>query len=168
MHRYWIPKYQLKIVAGNGQYSELLRQLAVKLGIADHVQFLSGVPLDELRNLYQKCEALVYPSLIEGFGLPPLEAMACGRPAIVSDTELSHELYGDIPLFVRLGSAESWCAAFEALPHYSQDRADRGIVTAKSYSPQRMRDALQSALGKIWGIGIQEQPAISYSYGLHH
>jgi glycosyltransferase involved in cell wall biosynthesis len=163
MHRYWIPKYQLKIVAGKGQYSELLRQLAMKLRITDHVQFLSGVPLDELRTLYQKCEALVFPSLIEGFGLPPLEAMACGRPVIVSDTQLSHELYGDIPLFVRLRSAESWCAAFDALPYYSQERIDRGISVAQSYSPQRMRYALQVALAKIWGIGIQEKSAISHS-----
>jgi len=162
MHRYWIPKYQLKIVAGKGQYSELLQQLVMKLGIADRVEFLSGVPLDELRTLYQRCEALVYPSFIEGFGLPPLEAMACGRPVIVSDTQLSHELYGDVPLFVQLGSAESWCAAFDALPHYSQERANRGITIARSYSPQRMRSALQEALAKIWGIGIEERSPASY------
>jgi glycosyltransferase involved in cell wall biosynthesis len=113
MHSFWQGRYQLKIVAGAGQYQGTLRALATELGIEHHVEFLTDLNDAEIQHLYQQCAALVYPSLMEGFGLPPLEAMACGRPVIVSDIPTFRETCGNIPLFIRLGDRESWKEAFE-------------------------------------------------------
>ena len=155
IHRYWSAKYRLKIVAGQGQYSDLLRHRAAELGISDRVQFFMGLPAGELLALYQQCAALVFPSIMEGFGLLPLEAMACGRPVIVSDSQLFHELYGDVPIYVELGNIESWEKAFTTLETYPDKRSDAGIVLAGSYSQRRMCGALREALLKIWGIDFQ-------------
>jgi glycosyltransferase involved in cell wall biosynthesis len=151
MHSCWQHNYRLKIVAGSGQYLESLRVLAYELGIADRVDFLTNQSLAKLTELYQHCAALVYPSLMEGFGLPPLEAMACGRPVIVSDIPPFRELYGDTPFFVRLGNPDSWQEAFDGLPLYSHERMLAGIERARSFHLERMRKALHEAIHEIWG-----------------
>jgi glycosyltransferase involved in cell wall biosynthesis len=151
MHRCWASRYRLKIVAGASQYAESLKQMVNELKIQDRVELLSGVSRTELLSLYQHCAALVYPSIMEGFGLPPLEAMSCGRPVIVSDIDLFRELFGDIPLYVQLGNVESWRAAFAALDGYSEVRIRSGIEHARSFSQARMRRSLFCALRTIWG-----------------
>ncbi len=57
----------------------------IELGISDSVIFTDFIPLEDLPIFYNACEFLVYPSFYEGFGLPPLEAMACGVPVIASN-----------------------------------------------------------------------------------
>ena len=61
----------------------------------DNLLFLGYVTDEESRALSEKCLAFLHPSKYEGFGIPPLEAMMCGCPAIVSDIEVFHEVYGD-------------------------------------------------------------------------
>ncbi len=58
------------------------------------VSFLGRVPLEDLVRLYNAASVFVYPALYEGFGLPPLEAMRCGCPVIVSDTSSLPEVVG--------------------------------------------------------------------------
>jgi glycosyltransferase involved in cell wall biosynthesis len=70
------------------------------LGIAEKVLFLNYVPADELPALYAGAELFVFPSLYEGFGLPPLEAMACGCPVLVSNTASLAEVCGDAAYYV--------------------------------------------------------------------
>jgi glycosyltransferase involved in cell wall biosynthesis len=87
---------QLAIV-GAGRYEEYvdsLRLLAAELGIASDAVFVGGVPLAETVCFYQAADALVYPSLNETFGLPILEAMACGCPVVTSDTSAMPETAG--------------------------------------------------------------------------
>jgi glycosyltransferase involved in cell wall biosynthesis len=62
------------------------------------IEFTGKISNDELKNLYQKSRVLVQPSLYEGFGMPPLEAMMCGTPAIISDIAVFKEIYGDFPV----------------------------------------------------------------------
>lgn len=78
----------------------LLRQQAQDLGIAERVKILDYVPYDELPNLLNQAIALVFPSLWEGFGLPVLEAMACGTPVITSNLSSLPEVAGDAALLV--------------------------------------------------------------------
>ena len=64
-----------------------------------NIQFLGRVSDDELVRLYNQAACFVFPSLYEGFGLPPLEAMACGCPVLVSDIPVEHEVCGDAALY---------------------------------------------------------------------
>jgi glycosyltransferase involved in cell wall biosynthesis len=87
---------QLAIV-GHGRdekYSASLRSLSAELGIAQDVIFVGGVPLAETVRFYQGADAFVYPSFNETFGLPILEAMACGCPVVTSDTSAMPETAG--------------------------------------------------------------------------
>jgi len=71
-----------------------LRALADELGIARDVVFVGAVPLEETVRFYQAADLFVYPSLNETFGLPILEAMACGCPVVTSDTSAMPETAG--------------------------------------------------------------------------
>ena len=84
-------------VVGKGrdeQYVAQLHSLAAELGIAGDVVFVGGVPLEETVNFYRAADALAYPSLNETFGLPILEAMACGCPVVTSDRSAMPETAG--------------------------------------------------------------------------
>jgi glycosyltransferase involved in cell wall biosynthesis len=87
---------QLVIVGGgrDEQYVARLLSLASELGITGDVVFVGGVPLEETVRFYQAADAFVYPSLNETFGLPILEAMACGCPVATSDTSAMPETAG--------------------------------------------------------------------------
>jgi glycosyltransferase involved in cell wall biosynthesis len=87
---------QLAIVgaAREETYTDSLRALAVDLGIASDVVFVGGIPLEETVHFYRAAEVFVYPSLNETFGLPILEAMACGCPVVTSDISAMPETAG--------------------------------------------------------------------------
>uniref|UniRef100_A0A7V3PUR5 Glycosyltransferase family 1 protein n=1 Tax=candidate division WOR-3 bacterium TaxID=2052148 RepID=A0A7V3PUR5_UNCW3 len=75
-----------------------IRQFSAKLRIASQVQFLGYVPDDLLVALYNLAQCLVFPSWYEGFGLPILEAMACGCPVVAADSSSIPEAAGDAAL----------------------------------------------------------------------
>jgi len=87
---------QLAIVGGgrDEKYVAWLHSLAAELGIAADVVWVGAIPLEETVRFYQSADALVYPSLNETFGLPILEAMACGCPVVTSDTSAMPETAG--------------------------------------------------------------------------
>ena len=69
-----------------------------ELGLTDQVRFIGDTPNSDLPALYSACRLFVFPSLYEGFGLPPLEAMACGAPVACSNTSSLPEVVGDAAL----------------------------------------------------------------------
>jgi glycosyltransferase involved in cell wall biosynthesis len=87
---------QLAVVgAGRDEkYVASLRSLVAELGIASDVTFVGAVPLEETVSFYRAADAFVYPSLNETFGLPILEAMACGCPVVTSDVSAMPETAG--------------------------------------------------------------------------
>jgi glycosyltransferase involved in cell wall biosynthesis len=94
----------------------------------------------------------VYPSLMEGFGIPPLEAMACGIPVIVSNIDVFREIYEDVPIFVKPGNNESWSNAFKQLKDsaHLEKKVKMGLLKAREFSEERMGSALFKALATIW------------------
>jgi len=72
-----------------------LRQAVIQSRVEAAVRFLGFVPIETLRAFYQLASAFVFPSLYEGFGLPPLEAMACGAPVVCSNVSSLPEVVGD-------------------------------------------------------------------------
>ncbi len=77
-----------------------VRHAVIKSRIEHLVRFLGFVPFDTLRCFYEKAAAFVFPSRYEGFGLPPLEAMACGAPVVTSSVSSLPEVVGDAAMLV--------------------------------------------------------------------
>jgi len=136
----YIAKFN-KLMAGCQQY-----------GLTDRVEFIDYVNERQLVVFYQQAAALVYPSLIEGFGIPPLEAMACGVPVIVSDIPIFREIYGDVPIYVNLGSPDSWALAFKQLANepYVAKKIALGQKKSQEYSKERMCRELFHAITALW------------------
>jgi glycosyltransferase involved in cell wall biosynthesis len=79
---------------------------------------------DEVANLYRHADLFVFPSLFEGFGLPPLEAVACGCPAILSDLPIFHEIFSDSALYFAPRSADALASLMVRLLTDEQARAE--------------------------------------------
>ena len=77
-----------------------VRQAVIKSRVEEEVRFLGFVPFDTLRCFYEAAAAFVFPSRYEGFGLPPLEAMACGTPVVTSNVSSLPEVVGDAAVLV--------------------------------------------------------------------
>jgi glycosyltransferase involved in cell wall biosynthesis len=75
-----------------------VRQAVIKSRVEHAVRFLGFVPFETLRCFYESAAAFVFPSRHEGFGLPPLEAMACGAPVVASNVSSLPEVVGDAAL----------------------------------------------------------------------
>jgi glycosyltransferase involved in cell wall biosynthesis len=93
------------VIAGHWdpRYPEA-RELAERLGLGSLVRFLPGVAEADLPALLSGAEVFAFPSLYEGFGLPPLEALACGAPVLCGDTSSLPEVVGEAALRVDMGS----------------------------------------------------------------
>jgi glycosyltransferase involved in cell wall biosynthesis len=94
--------YQLVVVGPlrEEEYVGELRRLAEELGIADDVVWVGGVPLEETVDFYRCAKVFAYPSFNESFGLPILEAMACGCPVVTSDRTATQETAGSAAILV--------------------------------------------------------------------
>lgn len=92
--------YKLVIVGSNKNGTKILLDMAKDLNIESKIVFTGFVPEEHLPVLYNSCETFVYPSLYEGFGLPPLEAMCCGTPVITSNVTSIPEVVGDGGLLI--------------------------------------------------------------------
>jgi glycosyltransferase involved in cell wall biosynthesis len=119
------------------KYVASLRSLAAELGIAQDVVFVGGVPLAETVRFYQAADVFVYPSLNETFGLPILEAMACGCPIVTSDTSAMPETAGGAAVLADPADPASIAKA---------------IIEAAGPGRDRMRDlGLKRAAQFTWG-----------------
>lgn len=104
------------------------------------VEWLGYVSEERLRELYRTATALVYPSLYEGFGLPPLEAMSHGCPAILSDVSSLPEVGGNAVLYVdplKIASIEEALSQVATNPSIRDDLRQRAIDRARQFSPDQ-------------------------------
>lgn len=92
--------YQLVIAGGKGWLSSDVYRTVTEMGAESRVRFLGYIPEPDLPWLYCGASCFVYPSLYEGFGLPPLEAMATGIPVIASNTSSMPEVLGNAGVLV--------------------------------------------------------------------
>ena len=80
--------------------NDTVSALLEKAKMADNIEILGQVTQEELKNYYQKAKLFIFPSFHESFGFPPLEAMACGTPVIVSNVTALPEVCGDAVLYI--------------------------------------------------------------------
>ena len=139
-----IPDVSLAIVGPEGWGATDLDELANVPELAGRVIKLGHVPEDDLVHLYRAATALVYPSLYEGFGLPPLEAMQSGCPTIASQTSSLPEVVGTAGLLVDPQDAgELATRMLQVARDGDLCRAlmQKGLARAQSFSWKRTADA---------------------------
>ncbi|MBP2032350.1 glycosyltransferase involved in cell wall biosynthesis [Clostridium algifaecis] len=95
IHKNLNKDYDLVIVGSSKDDLEKLKEFSSKLHIEENIRFTGFIKDDLLPVFYSGCDLFVYPSLYEGFGLPPLEAMSCGTPVITSNISSIPEVVGD-------------------------------------------------------------------------
>lgn len=147
---FWKGKYKLKIISA-GKYLELLKRLVIECKLETDVVFLEYVSRDKLISLYQGCAALVFPSLWEGFGVPPLEALACGRPVIVSDIPVHREVLGEAACFITPGDISTWERAFIEIEDVciTKRKLQIGLEKINKYTWENTGKMLVSSLVKV-------------------
>src|SRR5690242_15841394 len=128
----------LVVVGSWGWNYEAVRDKMARLGPRLH--HLDSVDPDELPALYNLARVVAHPAWYEGFGLPPLEAMACGTPVVVSDRSSLPEVVQDAGIIVPAGEPDEWRKALERVVGDTQLAADlrhKGILRAARFSWDR-------------------------------
>jgi glycosyltransferase involved in cell wall biosynthesis len=125
-----------------------------RLGLTGRVTCFSGVSDSQLARLYQHSVALVYPSLYEGFGIPPLEAMACQTAVIAANRSSIPEVVGDAGLLVDPESEEELTAAMISVVEDSTLRGElirRGSQRAKLFNWDKMAQEIYEIYREVVG-----------------
>jgi glycosyltransferase involved in cell wall biosynthesis len=121
---------------------------ALRLALGAEIRRLQWVPDDDLPVLYSAATCLAYPSLAEGFGLPILEAMACGTPVLTSACSAMPEVAGDAALLVDPRSTEQIAAGLVRLltePDLRDELRSRGLARAREFTWERAARATEAA-----------------------
>ena len=127
---------QLVLAGGDGDGMAEVREAARQIG-RDRVVFAGCLPDEDLLRFYHAAECLVYPSFYEGFGLPVLEAMACGCPVITSDVSSLPEVAGEAALLIDPHRIETITSALVSLltnPDLSQNLIQKGFKQARRFT----------------------------------
>ncbi|MFF2273359.1 glycosyltransferase family 4 protein [Agromyces sp. NPDC058136] len=136
------------VITGSHAEDPLLAEVR-RLGIDDHVSLEGWVDSERLEELYASATVFVFPTLFEGFGLPPLEAMSRGCPVICSDLEVLRETAGAAAMYVDAESSDAIADAISTLladPERRAAMSAAGRERARSFSWQRTADATVSAI----------------------
>jgi glycosyltransferase involved in cell wall biosynthesis len=147
--------YELWLVGPEDpRYTPHLRHQVNELGLGHQVKFLDFLPEEELLTVLNQALALVFPSLWEGFGLPILEAMACGTPVITANLASMPEVAGDAALLVDPYRVEDIAQAMERLGRKDTLRShlrQAGFQRIQQFSQRRMGEATVDILQTIDG-----------------
>ena len=145
-------KLQLVIAGDQGWLSGDLMDYLRDNHVRERVLFTGHLPDDDLRALYSSCRVFVYPSLYEGFGLPLLEAMACGAPVVTSRIPSILETVGDVARLIFPTDVDDLARGITALLDDASEREHRsasGLTHAKNFSWERTARATWDVYQKV-------------------
>jgi glycosyltransferase involved in cell wall biosynthesis len=139
------PDLKLIIIGDDLSGNPDLRRTVVRSGVQNDVRFLGFVPIDVLRIFYDEAKIFVFPSLYEGFGLPPLEAMAHGTPVVTSNVSSLPEVVGNAAVLV---NPENVFEIMRALHRVLLDKALRDRMKECGYQ-QAARFSWEKSVRRI-------------------
>jgi glycosyltransferase involved in cell wall biosynthesis len=131
---------RLVLAGGRGWLFEEVFSVVEELDLDGRVHFVGRVPSEDLLHLYNAAEMLAHPAFYEGFGLPPLEAMACGLPAIVSNVASLPEVVGDAGFLVDPNDIDELTVAMWRVLNDStlrDEMREKGLRQAARFSWER-------------------------------
>jgi glycosyltransferase involved in cell wall biosynthesis len=126
---------ELRFVQVGGEFTPDLERLVTELGLSPNLERLRGLSRDELAALYRNSEAVLLPSLAEGFGLPLIEALSCGAKVVASDIAVFREVGGTAPSFCAVSDLDGWRASvLAAMADTSTAKRSHRLEVAATYS----------------------------------
>lgn len=137
---------KLVMVGNESAFSATVKYYMQPHMTAGNLFYCEAIPPDEMSLLYSHAKAFVFPSYTEGFGIPPLEAMQCGCPAIVADIPTHREIYGDAPLYCDPYDVDSLVEKLrlflidEAALQTRDAHVQKGLRQVEKYSPQFLQN----------------------------
>lgn len=143
---------QLVIAGQKGWLTDELFALIEQSGLGPRILFTGYIPDEDLAALYSSCRVCVYPSLYEGFGLPVIEAFACGTPVLTSLTTSLPEVAGDAALLVDPESVDAIAAALARLVGDEALRLslrERGLQRAAHFAWPQVAQRVQQVLTSV-------------------
>jgi glycosyltransferase involved in cell wall biosynthesis len=149
-------EHALVLLGEKGYYFEDIANTIDKLNIRDRVIFVDRHPHEELPLFYSGADVFVFPSHSEGFGLPPLEAMACGTPVVASNSTSVPEVVGDAALLVDQNSVEDIAGAMSAYltdEKLRKQKIAEGLARAQEFSWERAASQMISAYQRVYEEG---------------
>jgi glycosyltransferase involved in cell wall biosynthesis len=142
------PDLKLIIIGDDLSGNPDLRRTVVRSGVQNDVRFLGFIPIEFLRIFYDEAKIFVFPSLYEGFGLPPLEAMAHGTPVITSNVSSLPEVVGNAAVLV---NPENVFEIKRALYRVLTDGALRERMKERGYK-QAMRFSWETSVQRVLDV----------------
>jgi len=145
-------RYPLVIVWANTLLAAELHAHIRSLGLKDRVYHLFAVSDQDLAGLYRAATLFLFPSYGEGFGLPPLEAMACGTPVLAANNSSLPEVLGDAAALVDAADPQAIAKTIASLlanPDLRQNMAERGLQRAAGFSWQRCAEQIIAIYRKV-------------------
>lgn len=149
------PIPQLVIAGKKGWNYEKIFELTEKYGLTEDVIFTGYIDEEEKCDLLKGALCFIFPSLYEGFGLPPLEAMACGTPVIVSDRASLPEVVGDAGILVDAYDYDELAMKMKLVfesPEYRDKLIHKGIDRVQDFTWKRASHLLKEVYKKECGL----------------
>jgi glycosyltransferase involved in cell wall biosynthesis len=132
---------QARLIRVGGSLTPEQIRLAEQLGVTKSLVVLPQLRRDVLAAVYRRASVLLLPSEREGFGLPVIEALACGTPVVASDIAVLREAGGDAASYCAVGDVSSWANSIRQLliefsrsPSVQHERRTRAIAQAAKFS----------------------------------
>jgi glycosyltransferase involved in cell wall biosynthesis len=146
------PGLKLVLVGNGGEYLTKVQQYVKANQLSDKVVFLKNIPTEDLPSIYSQAQAFVYPSLMEGFGIPIIEALHSGTPVITIGGGCLQEAAGPGAAYTIDSKPENIARAIEKLladPELRQGMAAEGYAHVQQFTPKTFADGIMEVYRKV-------------------